>query len=316
MKFILLTYVNRSGSTFLANLLDSSPKILACPEGDLLVSLFLEQPGGEFVFNDKVRCKLIEVFSENSKLKYWGEAQSFLRGLESMKNNIEAFKKILINYRDQVKPGAEFILFKAERIVYLVRKIRKIETGNEINFISIIRDPRAVYASQQKTVVPETNEIMAIDPIRTSLFWKDHVRRSILEAIHKRVHLVSYETMVNNWLETIHQISEIINVDLSGMSPGGGKLYSRLPEKHRNIHSFCAKPPETGKINEWENILTRNEILIIEYLASRKMNKLGYEKKYNKLNLKVFILTLPGVVGFYSRKILQKFYFRLKIQTV
>ena len=42
MTIAFLTYVNRSGSTYLANLLSASDAICVCPEGDKLVSLLLE----------------------------------------------------------------------------------------------------------------------------------------------------------------------------------------------------------------------------------------------------------------------------------
>src|SRR4030042_639020 len=156
MNFIFLTYVNRSGSTYLANLLDSSPKILACPEGDFLVTFFLENPGGKFRFDDKTRSRLTNIFSTDIKLQCWREGKSFFSGLEKAINNLEAFLTILINYRNQVKPDAEFILLKAERIIYLVRKIQKVSIKHTIRFISIIRDPRAVFASQKRTCFPET----------------------------------------------------------------------------------------------------------------------------------------------------------------
>src|SRR4030042_6435334 len=137
MNFLFLTYVNRSGSTYLANLLDSSPKILACPEGDMLVSFFLENPGDLFKFNKNIEDKLLKIFTEDTKLRYWCKEESFFTGLEKAVNNLEAFITILINYKNQVKPNAEFILFKAERIVFLLGKIQKVSSIHNISFISI-----------------------------------------------------------------------------------------------------------------------------------------------------------------------------------
>ena len=62
MIIILLTYVNRSGSTYLANLLSASDHICVCPEGDKLVSLFLESPDKTFRLDNQWKVKLEQIF--------------------------------------------------------------------------------------------------------------------------------------------------------------------------------------------------------------------------------------------------------------
>ena len=70
MTIILLTYVNRSGSTYLANLLSASENICVCPEGDRLVSLFLENPGVPFHYNTQWETKLSKILRSDGKLKH------------------------------------------------------------------------------------------------------------------------------------------------------------------------------------------------------------------------------------------------------
>jgi hypothetical protein len=314
MNFIFLTYVNRSGSTYLANLLDSSPKILACPEGDMLVSFFLEDPGRIFIFDDQTKSRLIRIFSDDLKLQCWGEGESFFPGLKIANNNLEAFFTILINYKNQFKPGTEHILFKAERIVFLVRKILKVRTNHTIRFLSIIRDPRAVFASQKRTLIPEIKQLMSKNPVRTALFWKGHIRRSISESNQNKLCILKYEDLIIDYNRTIRVISVLLDTDLSDINPERGSLYKRFSEDHKLIHINVEKPPDSGKICEWENHLNKTEILKIDFLTNKILTKFGYKTKYWGFQwLEIFPIILPAIVYYYARKIFQKILFRLRL---
>jgi len=83
----------------------------------MLVSLFLEDPGKKFEFSEQVKHRLLNIFNNDPKLKYWGNGESLLQNLEKSDNNLEAFITVLTNYRNSIKPWAGFILFKAERLV-------------------------------------------------------------------------------------------------------------------------------------------------------------------------------------------------------
>src|SRR4030042_500836 len=234
MNFIFLTYVNRSGSTYLANLLDSSSRILACPEGDFLVTFFLENPGGRFRFDDKARSRLTNIFSSDTKLQCWGDGKSFFPGLELAKNNLEAFVSILVNYKNQVKPNAEFILFKAERIVYLVRKIQKVDIGHTIRFISIIRDPRAVFASQKRTCFPETLKIMSDNPVKTTVKYKSYLKIALSLQSDNNI-LLKYENLITNYYSIIQYLGSFLGIDLSEENPKKGTFNQRLLNSHFKI---------------------------------------------------------------------------------
>lgn len=314
MNFIFLTYVNRSGSTFLANLLDSSPEILACPEGDALISYFLENPGGTFKLDDKTGKRLINIFSSDTKLQNWGDGKLFVQGLENAKNNLEAFITILINYRNNVKPDAEFILFKGERIVHLISKILRIKNNHKTYFIAIIRDPRGVYASQKRTFFPETKKLMSTNPVRTSLLWKEHVKRVLINDNQDNLFVLRYEDLVMNIDDNIKDISRLLNLGLSGITPGQGALVKRLPHNHKSIHLNCDKPPDQKKVQEWENMLSKSEILKIEFVTNKLLIKLNYKKKQKGFQYLIIVSTvIYQTIGFYLRKVIQKILFRLRI---
>lgn len=314
MNFIFLTYVNRSGSTYLANLLDSSPRILACPEGEMLVSVFLENPNGKFKFDEQANNRLTKIFSADPKLQYWGDGKSFFPGLEKAKNNLEAFVTILINYKNQVKPNAEFILFKAERIVFLLGKIQKVSSIHNISFISIVRDPRAVYASQKRTLIPETQKLMSKKPVKTALFWKGHTKKCIKESNQGNQTILSYEDLILDYKQTIKKISVLSGVKLSEFTSEEGSLFKRIPEDYKSIHINCEEPPDSSKINEWENFLNKSEILKIELISGKILTKLGYKKKNKKFQyLTIIPIVIPEMAYYYFRKMFQKILFKLRL---
>jgi hypothetical protein len=312
MNFIFLTYVNRSGSTYLANLLDSSPKILACPEGDALVTFFLEDPAGTFTFDEQTEVRLRNLFTDDPKLQWWGEVHLFLRGLERARNNLEAFFMILMNYKEQVKNDAEYILFKAERLIFLVKRIKAVEIPHHINFINIVRDPRAVYASQKRTIIPETQKLMSGNPVRTALYWNEHARKGIREFDRGNLHLLKYEDLILDFKTFLKELSGLLNIELSEIKPENGSLINRFPESHKRIHVNVQKPADPSRISEWENQLNKTEVLKIEFITSKILRRFGYKKKYKSFG-KAFIcfVILPVVVYYYARKISKKILFKL-----
>jgi hypothetical protein len=241
----------------------------------MLVLFFLENPDKEFTFDNKTKSRLTNIFSSDIKLQCWGEGKSFFSGLEKAINNLEAFLTILINYRNQVKPDAEFILFKAERIVYLVKKIQKVDIEHSIRFISIIRDPRAVFASQKRTCFPETLKIMSDNPVKLADYWKRYVKISY-SCKGENLLIIRFEDLIADLPASLIILSEFLKLDLSELSPEKGNLLKRMPDIHLRIHENILKRPMIQKIYEWQKELTLTEIFIIEKISLKYLSEAGY----------------------------------------
>jgi hypothetical protein len=292
-------------------LLDSSPKILACPEGDMLVSFFLENPGEEFTFDNKTRSRLINIFSSDIKLKCWGEGKSFFSGLENKKNNLEAFLMILINYRNQVKPDAEFILFKAERIIYLVRKIQKAKTDHTIRFISIIRDPRAVFTSQKRTYFPGTRMIMNNEPVKFANYWKRYIRISY-SSVNKDFLNIRFEDLIADYSSNLIVLSRFIKQDLSALSPEKGNLLQRMPDVQIKIHKNIQEKLLIHKIDEWKKELTSTEIYIIERISGKLLSDAGYgNTKPNKPGISIYFYVKLQMLALHFNRFYKKINFHI-----
>ncbi|MCK4854752.1 MAG: hypothetical protein KAT31_10830 [Bacteroidales bacterium] len=277
MKIVLLTYVNRSGSTYLANLLSASDDICVCPEGDLLVSLFLESPGKAFRLDKHRRTKLVKLIQSDSKLKYWGVGDDIFNILEDADSNIVAFLAFLHYYQLNQKPEASCILFKAERLADLFSAIENSRgSGNTFKYLSIIRDPRGVYESQRRTQVPGTGRSMSSNPVYTAIYWNHHIR-AILKC---RKHIDCYQILYNDFIwkmdEVIRTLSIYLGLDLKGITAVEGDLSERLPDSHRLIHQTISDIPLQEKIDEWRKELNQEEISLIERKCKRYFGEFGF----------------------------------------
>jgi len=278
MKIVFLTYVNRSGSTYLANLLSASNDICVCPEGDILVSLFLESPDKNFRLDRHLRTELAQILHSDRKLRSWGIEDDVFLQLEGINKNIDAFLTFLYYYQGTQKPDATSILFKSERLVDLCYDIERSKSEDiVVKYLSLIRDPRAVYASQKRTAVPGTGRKMSKNPVFTAIFWNHFARTNNknLELIES--HQILYHDLIQNMDETISGLSGYLEIDLQGISPGEGDLYGRLPDGYKPIHKYISEGPESKKINQWKEELNQEEIHLIERKCKKHLKDTGFE---------------------------------------
>lgn len=314
MTIILLTYVNRSGSSYLANLLSASDSVCVCPEGERLVSLFLESPGKTFRFDNHWKAKLSQILKLDRKLRTWGLGDDIYQALEGVSKNIDAFMAFLRCYQDKQKPDATSILFKAERLVDLFCDIEKSKIADiEVKYLSLVRDPRAVYASQKRTLIPGINRKMSKNPVFTAIFWNHFFRANIKNLELIEIHQILYRDLVANMDETISGLSGYLDLDLKGISPGGGDLLDRLPNGHRPIHQHITESPDSRKINQWREELSQEEIRLIEHKCRKHLIEGEFEiKVQNRAQLvetcKVIYFTLLYRIGHF----MHRFRFHLK----
>jgi len=278
MKIVLLTYVNRSGSTYLANLLSASDDICVCPEGDMLVSLFLESPGKAFRLDHQWKAILSQIIESDRKLRSWGINTDIFPTLERADKYIDAFMAFLFYYKLKQKPEAISILFKAERLVDLFSNIERNNRNQiKIKYLHLIRDPRAVYASQKRTLFPGTNRKMSHNPVFTALYWNHFIKAKIKNQELVGSHQTIYHDLVENMEETISGLSEYLDLDLRGISPSKGDLTGRLPDGHNPIHQYISESPDSQKINQWMKELSQEEIQLIERKSKKQLIEASFE---------------------------------------
>jgi hypothetical protein len=276
-EIIFLAYVNRSGSTYLANILSGSDEILACPEADVLVREFLEDPLAEIKSPVALIERLNHYLKHDIKFSSWGLPEIEKDFCDPGTKNIDVFVALLGRYRNLVKPAVSKILFKAERLIFLFDQLAGIKDHwFSFRFVSIVRDPRAICHSQRNTLIPETGKPMTNNLVYTCLYWNRHtsmVKKLILEL---PLFLVKFEDLVQQFIPVMNKLTVFLEVTGFDYNPSNGDLFDRLPLNHRDIHRQISREPLKYKTDDWRKSLGSRDTALIESVSGSVMKSMGY----------------------------------------
>ena len=314
MELIFLTYINRSGSTYLAQVLSGSDEILVCPEAEILIEEFLEGPEKDFVLTNTSRKKLNKYINEDWKLKHWSFEAEDLESLSTVSNNFEAFRALLGLYRDRIKPDAIKIIFKAERIIYLWNRLTKVIHGeNLIHLIAVIRDPRGIYASQKNTIWPNSDRPFSQNPVHTSILWKRYIKKvQQLIRLNSDIILIKYEDLLRDPAKSLKNLAERIRLKKYSFHAENGDYYNRIPEDQQLIHRNIKSQPIMEKENEWKYVLNSLEIDMIQGITYKYMKKMGYNPEIRNVSLlKLMQIIIPQTIVYYFHFYSDKIFFRI-----
>jgi len=277
LKIIFLTYVNRSGSTFMANLLSKSPDIVVCPEGDVLINILLEHPGKIFD-KEKDGAIIQEMLLQDEKLKWWNISGADLCFQEEGITNFDFFVLILKAYREKIRPDAEVVVFKGERLIFLYRKIRSlIRYHHVVKMIVMIRDCRAIYNSQHKTYFPGTKMRMADHPAYTALYWNKYIKVCLKHRSDNHFLIVRYEHLLSDFICVFSHLLDLLGIDRYDFLEQKGNYFERIPPDHRLIHEDIRHPPIRAYATKWKNELSAYEINMIQLISGQYIRRQGYE---------------------------------------
>lgn len=315
MKLVLLTYVNRSGSTFLANLFSKSPDILVCPEAEILIDLFLTNPGEKFEFNESFTKKLKRYMSEDHKLRHWSLDEDIISGLKNCRTNIDAFASIITSYKELHKPAAHAVVFKAEKLLDYIDSLDKIENFNyQLYFISILRDCRAIYASQKNTYFPGTMIKMSNNPVSTSLIWNHFYRQSEILNIKHNFYFVQYESLIADTEHIFNDLITWLSLNQFRFISVKGDLFDRLPDDHKDIHVNINEDPIPERLTAWKKQLTNDEVNIIQEVSKNYLSIAGYKlEKIDFVKWRVYLKIIYFYISSLIRKAYRKIFFHLTL---
>lgn len=269
----------------------------------------LVKPAQAFDFSRANKERFVYYFKNDPKLKYWNLSEGILDKLPENTNNFEVFVSLLSSYKNQIKPGASIVLFKAERLIHLFDNLVNPDSLHEVFFLSIIRDCRGVYASQKQTIFPGTDKYMSRNPVQTTMNWKIHVKKALEMQKSGKLVLIKFEELISSSGNVFSKLLKKLNIPYYNSEGKKGDLYDRLPESHQMIHSGILKKPDGEKIENWKSSLTKTERCIIEIIAGQSLLVF-----YNRLDKHICPLSTWPVLGYYfieyiCRKMVKKVHF-------
>jgi hypothetical protein len=298
-KIIFITYINRSGSTFLVNNLSKSADILVCPEAEILIDLFLNTPAEAFNPDRHFSDKLFNAIETDPKLKYWGLLkEDIINDITGAKTWFDAFIKFIDAYKKKVKPGSNTIVFKAERLIYSYNIIHPLAALYNIRFVALVRDCRAIFYSQNNTCIPETEQIMETNSLRLAKRWNIFMRMAEEYVKDGDFIIVSYESLIkdfNYYLKFVYEKLDIKPIKTDNK----GDLRYRMPASHLTIHDSMENGPEIEKINLWHNRISPDHLYILELVSGKLLVHSGYKLAHDSKNtINTFLLLISEYLSF------------------
>lgn len=286
MNILFLSYINRSGSTYLANLLGGSDNICSLPEAEVIIKHLLLHPLSH------IRKKDIKYLSlrllDNPKLKNWNignEEISEILANAIGKISFSIFMELVRIYIERNKPQADFALFKGTELLKAYSLNHDFFYQNNIQLITILRDGRAAYASQKSSLGSLTGLPMSTNVITTAIQWKEFaIKKSSTISID-----IKYEDLVLNPAATLKLVSNNIHASGIGFKDIPAKNGIKIPDEQKHLHRNIYNPPDTNRINGWRDELTAEEINCFEMIAKNTLMNNGYQCE-SKLTLHTFFL--------------------------
>ena len=286
MKILFISYINRSGSTFLANEFSKYDSILVCPEAEVLFYFFIQKTEQIHQHPAKLHRLITNILTTDPKLKFWNLDPSEFDTKYQYEDNFEVFLDILMKYREKVKPEATTILFKADIVAYYCNHIpEQYYKKHNIKIISIIRDGRASYASQRDTIGARTQKPLNRNPVKVAKLWKRWINFQTQHGNDSRFVIIRYEKLMKNFqYQFNHLLTQLDLNSEQGKSNNKGDLYERIPTNQKPMHHNVLKPPLVENINKWQQILPSAHVAIFEQISRKELILMGYPLENPKSN--------------------------------
>ncbi len=267
VKILFLCYINRSGSTFLAHRLHQFREVCVCPELDVPVSGWLEAPEQPGSLQWAAECK--HRLQQDPKFVAWQNAGFTLENLNYHGSNMETFRSLLTLYRNAMKPDAEIVVFKAERLIHLYPMFKYFP---DVMWLAVLRDPRAVFHSQRLTPHPDTGRMMAHNPLVLAAKWKVFCK----QLIRHNIPYISYERLI---AETDTVLNDFAREHQLVSPPDASKdtYWQHLSPAHRALHTRVTLPPDATRMDRWRQDLPPRDRALIQHHCQTLMEHFRYK---------------------------------------
>jgi len=268
MQVVFITYLNRSGSTFLVNQLSKHPNVLVMPEGEILVTKLLRNP------RSIPHKNILKILSIDTKIKHWvwNIPDSLEADLPS--TNAELFFYLINKYREKNAPDAEIVVFKAWELIDTVGRMPSgLMADYRVKYFGLIRDLRAVAASQRSTYYK--NRPLENNTLRTIIKWKRFIRVCKANKLH--IKTLQYEKMITEYRLFFNNLFKELGLTWEQkMEQIPGRVTASLPQDQKLLHSNIDLNPKEELIDYWKNNLSPADIEIIQKLSKKELTRLGY----------------------------------------
>ena len=282
-RIAFLTYLSRSGSTLLARLLDEYDDICVTTEGEIPLELFGVKSYSPITFYSKDDLELyLNNILANTRAASWNIPNNQILNLCNEVgfpiNGHQLVYILLYAYKEIYSPKARLVIYKA--CPFMPWHISEsMQYFPEALHIHLIRDPRAVYYSQKKSIDPFKGTPFSRSPLKTAMEWKRAIRL-ISDYPEEKVKIIKYEELVDRPKDLFKKIILFLGVSLSKDHISEIQFSDRMEKVDKNLHREIDLQPDTKKAFLWKDRLLINEIQIIDHYLNELIASQGYEIQY------------------------------------
>jgi len=283
-QIVFLLYMNRSGSTYLARLLNQNIKVGVTLEGTVpdgvadLPNILRKFRSDEYeltIINERELKKYINELYRDEKFNHWGIERNLLEKKLSKLPMPIHYREILFTILDLyfAKYKIDVYVYKKGSYIFSLEYIDRLFP--DAKFIFILRDLRAIYNSQKNTLDTKRNWRMAYSPYETSKIYN-----KVLDILNKwesksNFLIVKYENFIGNSEKELNRIYSFLKVPK--INDGEKEYYSNIPIIQRSIHENIILEPLIENISNWKYSLSNHEIKILQKKSGKQLERWGYE---------------------------------------
>jgi len=314
MKKVFITGMFRSGTTFLARMLNVHSKVICAsdPIRPLLNSLRYDIASKDYQEKNERFIPLDDYFIENSELLNEILKSNFnhtvteehSKLINTLISSAQPYSKL---WSDSFDKNINFNTYK-ELLDYSLSLIDKTYRKKDENIIAfkevwtnefvpaflnsykdsksiiLLRDPRAIIASN------------IASGERYPLFfltrqWRKlaYLTKILKDKYPNNILVLRYEDLISKPEENIHKISNFLDIefensllDISNYKDGSGNQWKK--NTHYKDDKNTTKI-DASNINKWKSKLTQEELKMVELVCSDWMEKYNYETFFDKKSL-------------------------------
>lgn len=305
MEIVLIGGCGRSGTTLLGSILGSSDSVITTPESDFIYRYY----NRDLRKNSKsssTKLSYGDFLKRDWRFKQWKLNipeeinTSYPRSLKELGDCnlklVEAFSKKRSKSRFQT-----WIDHSPANIREYYLNLRMYE---KVNFIHIVRDPRAIYLSVKKLDWgPNTS-------LKTAEWWKDNIAAGLaLETKYpERVKVVRYEDLLSNPHKVLKNISGFCGIEYKEKMLEGDGL--QLPEYTQKQHSLIGEGIDPTRAYSWKKKIRRRDVKIIEASTRSLLHRFDYEYLFdyatNQSKVEIMKQNMWEIFKFFPNRIKKK----------
>lgn len=263
-KKIFIGGAPRSGTTMLASIIGSHSKVLVTSETQFkfdLAHLFTVKPNSsEHIFHKLELNRRFRVWD----IKVTKDQLDF--------SGISPFVESLISHFSDTIGKKDFSHWVDVTPVNLRHASFLNNEFPGCLFIHLVRDGRAVYASQRKV------DFGSNDPVFGALKWMEAIVLGLSTEISfpGRCLRVHYENVLRNPEQECARICEFLGIGYENtMIDAMGFLKTPYTTE---THPLVGQRPDTTRIDDWQRTLSEKEIRYFESMTYDLLDMLGYER--------------------------------------